>query len=245
MESGLYFIGLMIVLIVLYRQVTKRVATPQVSVRLMLRRFHAFQKMGLSEQESLFRILRSRSGWRNLPEHFLAEIIARLRSKEDVLRFVSLAEGYRFNRERLPAIAGNENIEAAMRKVALWLVSFGQRLRHENRLKQAEFVQKLALSLEPERYFTHLALAATYHRMARYSDAAALFERAFAQLDNSAEGLVPADERNVFTADGLVPNHTITDLKARYQPMYEACLNGAGCDRGKPDEGSSAPKAGA
>jgi len=238
MERGLFFIGLMIALIAIYRWVARWLATPRTTVRLLLRRYHAFQRMGLSERESLFRILTSRRGWRNLPAPFLAELIARLKSKEDVMRFVSLAEGYRFNRERLPEIAGNKNVGSAMRQVALWLVNFGNQLQNENQLKQAEFVQKLALGLEPDKYFTKLPLATTYYKMERYVDAVPLFEESFALLENFAASSVP-HEQGLYPADGLAPGATVAELRAAHKSMYETCLKAVRPAPAKPRRASS------
>ena len=47
-----------------------------------------------------------------------------------------------------------------MREVALWLGDFGNRMHKENRLKEAEFVQKLALGL-PQSAVQPTSLAAT------------------------------------------------------------------------------------
>jgi hypothetical protein len=223
MQSVLVLAGLAIALIAIYRWVARKLSSPEIVVRLLLRRYHAFQKMGLSEQQSLFRILSSRRGWRNLPERFLAEIVARLKSKEDVMRFVSLAEGYRFNRDSLPDIAGDANIDAAMHRVTLWLADFGTRLQSESRLKEAEFVQKLALGLEPDRYFTTLPLATTYYKMARYEDALPLFENGFAQLESVPDSSTPSD----YEPGDIAPGATVAELKAAHQPLYQACLNAA------------------
>jgi hypothetical protein len=223
MERALFLVGLAIALIAIYRWVARKLSSPEITVRLLLRRYHAFQKMGLSEQQSLFRILASRRGWRNLPERFLAEIVARLKSKEDVMRFVSLAEGYRFNRDRLPDIAGDADMDSAMRRVTLWLVNFGTRLQSENRLKEAEFVQKLALGLEPGRYFTTLPLATTYYKMERYQDALPLFENGFAQLESMPDGSAALD----YEPADLGQSATLAELKAAHQPLYQACLSAA------------------
>ena len=223
MQRVLFLAGLAIALIAIYRWVARKLSSPEITVRLLLRRYQAFQRMGLSEQQSLLRILSSRRGWRNLPERFLAEIVARLKSKEDVMRFVSLAEGYRFNRDRLPDIAGEANIDSAMRRVTLWLVNFGNRLQSENRLKEAEFVQKLALGLEPDRYFTTLPLAITYYKMERYKDALPLFENGFAQLESVPDSSTPLD----YEPGDMAPGATVAQLKATHQPLYRACLTAA------------------
>jgi len=206
MESGLFLLGLLIVLFTLYRVVSRKLATPQAIVRMLLRRYHAFERLGLREQDCLYRILTARNGWRNLPPAFIADLIARLKTKENVFRFITLAEEHRFNRQQLPAIASNPDRETAMRKVAIWLGEFGDRLQAENRLKEAEFVQRLALGLQPDQYFTQLPLAAIYYKMERYADAAPLFEQGLALLERSSDDDAPAKES-----------------KARYRKMHAAC----------------------
>jgi hypothetical protein len=209
-EIGLFFLGLSIILFTLYRVVSRKLATPQSIVRMLLRRYHAFERRGLAEQDCLYGILTSRGGWRNLPPSFVADLVTRLHSKETLFRFIALAEEHRFHRKRLPAIANNPDREQAMRAVALWLIDFGHPLQEEDRLKEAEFVQKLALDLQPDQYFTKLPLAATYFRMQRYTEAAPLLAQGLALLETSSDGAVPLKES-----------------KRRYQEMAAACANAA------------------
>ena len=220
MESGLFLFGLLIALFAIYRLVSRRLTGAQTTVRALLRDYHAFERTGLPEQECLLRVLTHRSGWRNLPLVFLAEIVKRLKTKEVVFRFVSLAEGYRYDRKHLPAIAGKKDMEVAMREVARWLGDFGNRLQKKNRLKEAEFVQKLALGLQPDQDFTNLPLATTYYRMERYSDAVPLFEKGLARLEKSAD--VSA------LLNGLEPGADLNALRTSYEEMYAACLKAAG-----------------
>ena len=104
-----------------------------------------------------------------------------------------------------------------MRDVARLLGDFGSRLQKENRLKEAEFVQKLALGLQPDQYFTKLPLAATYYKMERYADAVPLFEDGLARLEKS-EGNSPVVE----------PGANLKELRAGYEEMYATCLKAAG-----------------
>lgn len=149
----------------------------------MLRRYDALTRSGLGEGEALLRLLMARRGWKDLPLGFLSELVARLISKENVLRFVSLAEDYRYTRDKLPAIARDFSPVRAMEEVACLLARFGYELQQQERLKEAEFVQQLALALGPDCYFVNLTLAATYHKTGRHEQARPLFERGLAQLD--------------------------------------------------------------
>ena len=71
MEGGLFLFGLLIVLFALYRMVSRKLATPQATVRMLLRRYHSFERRGLPEQDGLYRVLTSRSGWRTCRPHLL------------------------------------------------------------------------------------------------------------------------------------------------------------------------------
>jgi len=216
MESGFFIIGLLITFIAIFRLVWRRLRGPQWTVRGLLRQYYVFAKLGIPETECLFRVLSRRSGWKNLPAKFLAELVGRLRSKEDVFRFVSLAEGYRFDRKQLPTIAAKPDMEAAMREVALWLADFGSRLQKQNCFKEAEFVQKLALGLQPDQYFTTLPMATTYYKLARHDEAALLFKQGLAQLENSDDGAA--------FLDCLETGANLEELRTTYQEMYATCL---------------------
>lgn len=215
MNSELFLVGLLIALFAVYRLAWRRLRSPQATVRGLLRSYHGFARTGLPELESLLRVLSKRRGWRNLPPVFLTELITRFGTKENVFRFVSLAENYRLDRTQLPAMAANRDLETAMREVALWLVDFGNRLHKEKSFKQAEFVQKLALDLQPDQYFTNLPLATTFLKMARYDEAAGLFKDGLVQLENCADGAAFLDR--------LEAGANLDELRARYREMYDSC----------------------
>ena len=223
MEVSLFLFGLLIVLFSLYRLLSRKLATPQTRVRMLLRRYHGYERRGLPEQDSLYRILTGRRGWRNLPPAFIAEIVARLRSKENVFRFVTLAEEHRYNHKQLPALAIKPDREAAMCEVALWLCDFGNRLQKENRFKESEFVQQLALGLQPNQYFTNLSLATTFYKMERYDEAAPLLENGLAQLAESANGSGSRSEA-LALLDGIESGAARDDVGAGYKRMYATCL---------------------
>lgn len=226
MESGLFLIGLLIAVIAIYRLVSRKMTGPQATVRGLLRQHHSLERAGLPEQECLFRILMSRRGWKNLPPVFLAEIVTRLRTKENVFRFLSLAEGYRFNRKQLPGIVARNDMETAVRELAVWLGQFGNRLQREIRLKEAEFVQKLALALQPDQYFTKLPLAATYYKMERYAEAVPLLEQGLAELEKATDGVGWKAEAPP-VLDFLEPGANLRELRAGYEEMHAICLRAA------------------
>ena len=211
MEPAIYYLGLLIVVVTFYRIIRRRFTTPQATVRNLLKQYHFVEQTGLPPHENLFRLLRKRPRWRNLPPAVLAEIVARLGSKENVFRFVSLAEEYKLHSERLPALAAGDDLEAAMHEIAVWLIDFGTRLQDENRLKEAEFVQKLALSLQPAHYLTKLSLASTYYKMENYGDALPLLESGLAELDGCGRA---AGDKADFNA-----------RREMYDRMHAACLS--------------------
>lgn len=227
MENGLSLFGLLIVVVAVYKLTQRRLSGPQATVRGLLRRYHSFERAGYPEQESLFNVLISRSGWRYLPPAFIAEIVARFRSKENVFRFVSLTEEYKFNRRQLPAIVVKNDMEGAMREIAVWLVDFGMRLQKENRLKEAEFVQKLALALQPKQFFTKLPLATTYYKMEKYRDAVPLFEAGLCELDECIDMPTALMEALPFP-DELGPGSSLENLRITYKEIHAACLRAGG-----------------
>lgn len=187
MDHVTFWVVFFLAFITLYRLLPRRAVTPKARVTAMLRRYQAFARSGLSERECLIKLLASRRDWKNLPHRFLAEIVSRLGSKEDVMRFVSVSEDYRYSRVHYPAIAAMTDLEAAMAEIACLLARFGYQLQGAGRWQEAEFVQRLARRLEPNKYFTNLPLAATYCETGRYADALPLFEQGLSQFENDAQ----------------------------------------------------------
>ena len=223
MENFAFWIALAIGAFLLHRVLSRRFVGPQATVRGLLRRYHVFEKAGLPEVECLFRLFSTRRGWKRMPERFLMELVARLDSRENVMRFISLAEGYGFDRKSLPEIARKEDMEAAMSETASVLGKLGRQLQEEGRYKEAEFVQKLALRLQPNQYFTTLPLAVTYYRMQRYSEAAPLFRRGLAHFEKWDQEAAPAGLAFP-VPDWLAGESKLKALRASCQNMYEACL---------------------
>jgi hypothetical protein len=226
MESILVWFVVIFAGLMIYRFLSQRAATPKARVAAMLRRYSLFARMGFSEAEILFRIMVSRSQWKNLPHEFLRELVRRLKTKEDVLRFISLSEDREYVRQRFPRIAQSPDLEQAMAEVACLLSRFGCELQNEGRLKEAEFVQRLALPLGPDRYFTTLPLAATYYDTGRYRDARPLFERGLAHLEQLVNnGAAP---ESFAPAACLGTESDVAKVRAAYLGKYQECLRAAG-----------------
>jgi tetratricopeptide (TPR) repeat protein len=223
METLMFWIVAFLAAITVYRLLSRRAMTPKARVTAMLRSYRALERTGLSEQECLLRLLATRRDWKGLPHRFLAELVSRFRSKEDVMRFVSVSEDYRYQRDQYPEIATKIDLEAAMTEVACLFARFGFQLQTEGRYREAEFVQKLALRLQPDQYFTTLPLAATYHETGRHGDALPLFEQGLARFEdfeNNAKTVEPAFS----PAKCLDPDADTRKLRNRYRKMYESCL---------------------
>jgi tetratricopeptide (TPR) repeat protein len=223
MENFMLWVVVLLAAITVYRLLSRRAVTPKARVAAMLRRYRALERTGLSEQECLLQLLVTRRDWKGLPHRFLGELVSRLRSKEDVMRFVSVSEDYGYQRDHYPEMATRTDLEAAMAEVACLFARFGFRLQTEERYREAEFVQKLALRLQPHQYFTNLPLAATYHETGRHDDALPLFEQGLARFQEF-ENNIKAVETELSPAKCLGPDVEIRKLRNRYRKMYEACL---------------------
>ena len=219
MDQFIFWVLLVLVLIVLQRLLSRRATTTKARVAAMLRRYYTLERSGLSEQECMVTLLATRSGWKNLPQRFLVDLVARLGSKEDVMRFVLLSEDYGYCRGHYPAIAAEPNAATAIAEVACLLAKFGYQLQGAGRLKEAEFVQRLARRLEPNKYFTNLPLAVTYCETGRYADALPLFEQGLSQFENDAQR-----DQEFSPVKCLAPNADAAALQRGYRKMYESCL---------------------
>ena len=212
--------------IAVYRLLSRRLATPKARVNAMLRRYYALQRTGLTEPECLLQLLLTRNEWKNLPQRFLTQLVSRLRSKEDLIRFISVSEDYKYQRSHYPELAQQTNIEKAMTEIACLFARFGFRLQGEERFKEAEFVQKLALRLQPHEYFTKLPLAATYHSTGRHSDALPLFEQGLANFEEFEKGR-RSDGQGFSPAKCLGAEIEIREFRDRYEKLREACRKAA------------------
>ncbi len=223
MENFMFWVVTLLAAITAYRLLSRRAVSPKARVAVMLRRYRALEATGLSEQECLMQLLATRRDWKRLPHRFLAEIVSRFQSKEDVMRFVSVSEDYGYHRDHYPEISTKVDPESAMAEVACVFARFGFQLQTEGRLREAEFVQKLAIRLQPNQYFTNLPLAATYHETGRHNDALPLFKQGLAGFQEFENGIKDV-ETALSPTKCLGPDVEVGKLRNRYKKMYEACL---------------------
>jgi tetratricopeptide (TPR) repeat protein len=227
MDNPMFWLISLIAGIIIYRLLARRPATPKARVTAMLRRYRALERTGLSERDCLLQLLATRKGWEKLSHRFLVAIVSRLGSKEDVMRFISLSEDHGYHRDCYPELATKVDLDTAIAGIACLFSRFGFRLQTEGRYKEAEFVQKLALRLQPDEYFTILPLAATYHETGRHADALPLFEQGLARAKEFDQK--PDPVKTEFTpAKCLTAEAELTKLRNRYNKMYQACLKAVG-----------------
>lgn len=127
------WIGIFIFLAVIFVWFFRKFGSPEATARTLLREYEAFERSSLPEEERLFQMLAARGGWRLLPGLFLRELAKRLASKEDLIRFVILAERYRLLESDLVRIASSagsvrEGASLAVDKVAVMLIDLHNRL---------------------------------------------------------------------------------------------------------------------
>ena len=149
------------------------------------------------------------------------------------MRFVSVSEDFDYLRDHYPGLAAMTDLEAAMGEIACIFARFGFQLQEQGRYMEAMFVQKLALRLQPDQYFTNLPLAVSYHETGQHAEALLLFERGLSQvndLEKKADPVVP----EFSPVNCLSTDAEIRKLRNRCKKMYAACLKateGGGGDK--------------
>ena len=217
------WIGIFILLAVIFVWFLRKFGSPQATAQTLLSEYEAFERSGLAEEERLFKLLATRGGWRSLPHPFLHELASRLENKENIIRFIALSERHQLDRSIFAQLAKEEDVEMALFGVASLLASFGNRLQDRGSFNEAEFVQLLALRIQPNQHFTTLPLAVTYYRMKRYSDAAPLFKHGlnlFETVEREAEWM----EQLPLPADLFGSKSDMEELGRAYRKMYEECM---------------------
>lgn len=127
----------------------------------------------MPENERLFKMFHTRPGWRSLPTEFLRELVERLGTKEDVIKFVIFAERYGLLTSNFKAIAdwAEADPKFAVDQAAVTLTSLGNHLGGQGNFGEAEPVFKSALRINPEWPGALYGLALVYYNAGRYGDA--------------------------------------------------------------------------
>ncbi len=223
MEYWLFGVAFFFAGIAVYRKLARWRMNPKTRVGALLRRYRTLERKGLSERDCLMQLLTTSKDWKSLPHLFLAEVVSRLATMEDTMRFISVSEDYGYLRNHYPGLAAKTELESAIRGVAYLFAGLGFRLQEEGRYKEAMFVQKLALKLQPDQYFTNLPLAVSCHETGQHADALPLFERGLAQVNNLLTRADLAESENA-QENRLWTVAEIRKLRNRCKKMYAACL---------------------
>ncbi len=217
------WIGIFILLVVIFVWFLRTFGSPKATANTLLKEYDAFERSGVSEQDRLFKLLATRGSWKDLPSPFLHELASRLGNKENVIQFVVLSERHQFDQLHYPRLAADDDPKNSMLGLAALLSSLGNTLQNQGKLGDAEFVQLLALRIQPSQHFTMLPLAVTYYRMGRYSDAVPLFEHGLSLLEEF-EKKTEWMEQLSMPADLFGSKADIEELGVAYRNMYDVCV---------------------
>lgn len=129
----------------------KRLSSPRWKARVLLIAYQTFKEGGALEAECLFQMFDTRPPWNALPKTFLRELATRLRTKENIVNFVILAEGTGILQTTIlgkPARVEYDP-EFAIGCVGMALVSRANALGNQRQFQGAKNVLELALLLNP------------------------------------------------------------------------------------------------
>ena len=117
------------------------------------RDYAALETLDISESERLRRVLAERAGWQVVPERLRDEISLRLRSKDDVLGFISLVETHRLLKGSFGRLDGAD-IEADIKAVAASIAELAG--KHPD---DAAASLRIAARIDPDNFHVVLGLA--------------------------------------------------------------------------------------
>ena len=164
------------------------------------------EQLDISEQERLYRVIAERPGWDRLADRLRREFSTRLRSKDNVLRFIAICENHRLPGGLLAGLEGAD-VEADMRAVAAAIAGLAEKSPEDS----AGMLQ-VASRIDPDNFRVVLALAGDHYQAGRFREALPLLERGIPVCRDAVEG------PRAGAGDELRP------LLQRSMAMYEACL---------------------
>lgn len=177
------------------------------------RDYAALETLDISESERLRRVLAERAGWQVLPERLRDEVSLRLRSKDDVLGFISLVETHRLLKGSLGRLDGAD-IDADIRAVAACMAEFAG--KHPS---DAAASLRIAARIDPDNFHVVLGLAGDHFGAGRYQEALQLLERGIPICRDAVENPDTGASGSPAGADD-----SLRRLLQKSMDMYEACL---------------------
>ncbi|NNG04457.1 MAG: hypothetical protein HKM95_10205 [Inquilinus sp.] len=177
------------------------------------RDYAKLEHLDISEHDRLYRVIAERAGWSKLPDRLLREFSTCLRSKENVLQFIALAERYRLLDGPLRGLDGMD-VAADMKMVAAGVAALAGR-----QSGNAADLLRIAARIDPNNFHVVLALAIDHYEGGRYQEALPLLERGIPICRKAAENpgsAAPGRQAGL----GDDPRQ----LLEKTMVMYEACL---------------------
>lgn len=177
------------------------------------RDYAALEQLDISESERLRRVLAERAGWHILPDRLLQELSMRLRSKDDVLGFISIVEAHRLLKGALGELDGAD-VEADVKAIAASIAGLAGKTPDD-----VAGLLRIVARIDPDNFLAVLALAGDHFGAGRYQQALQLLERGIPICREAVENPgVVATGSSAGAGDGM------RQLLQKSMEMYEACL---------------------
>ncbi len=194
------------------------------SARTLRAAYRKATRKGVKEWERPYALFRAARNWRDLPEHFLWELTARLMDKDNVIEFILFAERHGLEQRQFPDLA-REDVEAAMKGVSGVLANLATTLKG----RAAETALSLASMIDPRNPQAVFILATRRYAAERFHDAIPLLEQAIPLCEQSMVEPGRPDVSDLQRgSEGL--GDSLKDLQhmlQQAQNMYEDCLRRA------------------
>lgn len=177
------------------------------------RDYAKLEDLDIPEHERLRRVIAERAGWRELPERLLSEFSTRLRSKDNVLQFIAVAEAHRLLKGTLSGLDGAD-IDADMKAVAAGFAELAAK-----QPEAAEAALRIAARIDPDNFHVVLALAGDHYRAGRFQEALPLLERGIPICREAVENpgaTSPGRQGGV--------GQDLRQLLQKSMELYESCL---------------------
>jgi len=196
----------------------------RISARTLRSAYRKATRKGVKEWERPYALFRAARNWRELPDHFLWELTARLMDKDNVIEFILFAERHGLEQKQFPDLAKND-VEAAMKGVSGVLANLATTLKG----RAAETALSLASLVDPRNPQAVFILARQRYAAERFEDAIPLLEQAIPLCEDSMVEPERPDVRALQRGSEGLGNslRDLQDMLQQAQEMYEDCLQRA------------------